>query len=976
MNYRKTVNLPKTSFSMKANLRQREPQFQKRWQKMDLYGCIRKARKGCPKFVLHDGPPYASGDLHIGTGLNKILKDMVVRSRTMSGFDAPYVPGWDCHGLPIEHQVLRELGEGALDTPKMDVRRRCRKFADKHVKAHVKQFQQLGVMGDFAEPYLTLDRGYEQAVIELFADLVAGGYVYKRLKPIHWCYETRTALAEAELEYKDIESPAIYVKFPLGDDVSDLFPELGDEPRSMLIWTTTPWTLPANLAIAVAGMAEYSAIRYTDPNTKQAEVVILAEDLVEVVMAKVGIESFERVGRCRGDRLAGRQYTHVFYGDRVCPIIVAPFVSLDDGTGCVHSAPGHGREDYETGIEHGLDVFSPVDEFGCLTDAVPDFMGMHVFEADPLIIDKLAGMGSLLHAERITHSYPHCWRSKAPVIFRATEQWFISLDHSGLRQRLLQAIPHVKWIPGWGEGRITAMVSDRPDWCISRQRVWGIPIPGFYCEHDGELLLDADIIRHVAGIFGREGSNAWFTKDAADLLPEDTACPRCGGTKFRKETDIFDVWFESGSSHRAVLRGEKAERQGLRWPADLYLEGTDQHRGWFQLSMLPSVAADGQPPFRQVLTHGFVVDENGEKMSKSLGNFISVADGLDEFGAELQRLWTASVDYTDEIPASRDVLRRMEDPYRRFRNTFRYLLGNLHGFDPLRDGVPTESMREVDRWALSRTATLCWDVEKAYADYQFHRVYHRTYAFCTVDLSNFYLDVIKDRLYCGAKDGVARRSAQTALYVILNSLVRVLAPILVHTCEEVWDEMKKMFPSSCSEDSAHLTTFPWVKRSVSAGIDTMLQLVLADGGATDAWDILLKPLGKKGHTIFDLRDEVYRKIEALRAEGKVGSGLDAKVTLYGQEGFVSNMSEFEDDVESCTLSEVFIVSEASAEICPLGQTPPNATESDVFLDVAFLVEPSEQPKCARCWRHLPSVGQDAEHPELCCRCADVVRGLS
>jgi len=938
MNYRDTVNLPKTSFSMKANLRQREPEFQRRWKQMRLYPLIRAACQGRPKYVLHDGPPYASGDLHIGTGMNKILKDMVVRSRTMMGFDAPYVPGWDCHGMPIEVQVLRELGEGALEAPKMDVRRRCRRFAEKHVKAHVQQFQQLGVLGDFEDPYLTLDPKYEQACIEFFADLVEGGYVYKSLKPIHWDYATRSALADAELEYKDVDSPAIFVKFPMADGLGDVFPGLGDEPLSMLIWTTTPWTLPANLAIAIAGKAEYSAVRYPDPVTGRTEVMILAEDLIETVMAKVGISGYEAVGRCRGDRLEGKRYRHVLH-DTTCPVVLADYVSLEDGTGCVHTAPGHGREDYETGLAYGLEIFSPVDEDGRLTPASGQFAGLHVFEADPKIVEHLRGEGHLLHSETIRHSYPHGWRSKEPVIFRATEQWFVAVDHNDLRQRVLAAIPKVKWVPAWGEGRIAAMVGERPDWCISRQRAWGIPIPAFYCQACDARLLDARLVRHVAAIFGQEGSDAWFERDAAGLLPDGTTCPECGATAFRKEDDIFDVWFESGSSHRAVLRGPKAERQGLRWPADLYLEGTDQHRGWFQLSMLPAMAADGAPPFREVVTHGFVVDENGEKMSKSLGNFISVEDAIGEFGAELQRLWTASVDYTNEIPASRGIIERMNEPYRRFRNTFRYLLANLDGFDREQHRVDVAAMPEVDRWALSRTQRLVADALAAYQDHQFHRVYQRAYGFCTVEMSSFYLDVVKDRLYCEAPDSLLRRSAQTVLYEILEALVRLLAPILVHTCEEVWDHM----PWAKAEPSVHLASFSEARAEWT------------DDELEARWKHLLA-----------IRNDVARELEKLRADKKIGSGLDATVALHAEGEWLEFLRAHE-----ALLPEVLIVSEAAVVE---GASAEAAAGTDV-PDLGVVVRPSDRPKCARCWRLLPSVGQDAEHPQLCARCAAVVRAF-
>lgn len=932
MNYRDTVNLPKTSFPMKANLRQREPELQKRWREMDLYGLVRKARAGCPKFILHDGPPYASGELHIGTGMNKILKDIVVRSRTMMGYDAPFVPGWDCHGQPIEQRVLQELGPGALSTPAAEIRRRSRAFAEKHMKAHIRQFQQLGVLGDFAHPYATLSHSYEKAAIELFADLVDKGFVYKRLKPIHWDYETRTALAEAELEYEDIASPSIYVKFPMADDLRDLFPAIGAEPVSILIWTTTPWTLPANRAIAVAERAEYAAIRYPDPVTRRTETAVLAEDLVERVMAKIGVGGFQRLGLCHGKQLEGRRYRHFFSGS-LFPIVLAPYVSLEDGTGCVHTAPGHGREDYETGLAYGLEIFSPVDDEGKLTAEAGEFAGLHVFDADPKIVERLREMGHLVHAETVTHSYPHGWRSKKPVIFRATEQWFISVDHRGLRQAMLEAIQRVRWVPEWGAGRISAMVSERPDWCISRQRAWGIPIPAFYCTACNAILLTKATVLAVAELFGREGSDAWFRTEPSAILPPGTRCEKCGGTTFRKETDIFDVWFESGSSHRAVLR----TTDGLAWPADLYLEGTDQHRGWFQLSMLTAVAADGAPPFRQVLTHGFVVDEKGEKMSKSLGNFISVEEALKEFGAELQRLWTSSVDYLADINTSRQIIARMEEPYRRFRNTFRYLLANLDGFDPSHHRVPREQMPEVDRLTLSRTHRLIRDVLQAYEAYQFYRVYQRAYQFCTVDLSSFYLDVIKDRLYCEAVDSVGRRSAQTVLYETLEALVRLLAPILIHTCEEVWQHL----PWREDLPSVHLARFPEAR---SEWIDEELE---------SRWERILAA-----------RNDTARELEKLRAAKQIGSSLDATVTLFAEGELLAFLKAHE-----ALLPEAFIVSEVTVA----AGTAPDAVPGIDLPGLAVLARPSERAKCARCWRLLPSVGTNADHPELCDRCAIVVR---
>ncbi len=686
--------------------------------------------------------------------------------------------------------------------------------------------------------------------------------------------------------------------------------------------------------------------------TRWTETVILAEDLVERVMAKVGVGGFQELGLCRGKQLEGRRYRHFFTGS-LCPIVLAPYVSLEDGTGCVHTAPGHGREDYETGLAYGLDIFSPVDDEGKLTAEAGEFAGLHVFDADPRIVERLREMGQLVHAESVTHSYPHGWRSKKPVVLRATEQWFIAVDHRGLRQAMLDAIQRVRWVPDWGQGRISAMVSERPDWCISRQRAWGIPIPAFYCTGCNAILLTKQSVLAVAELFGKAGSDAWFHTDPAAILPPGTRCEKCGGTSFRKETDIFDVWFESGSSHRAVLR----TTEGLSWPADLYLEGTDQHRGWFQLSMLTAVAADGAPPFRQVLTHGFVVDEKGEKMSKSLGNFISVEEAIKEFGAELQRLWTASVDYLADINTSRDIIARMEEPYRRFRNTFRYLLANLDGFDPARHRVPREQMPEVDRLALSRTHRLIRDVLQAYEAYQFYRVYQRVYQFCTVDLSSYYLDVIKDRLYCEAADSVGRRSAQTVLYETLEALVRLLAPVLIHTCEEVWDAMPgrgtdggtgvppvgdagKM-PAPPGLASVHLARFPEARAD---WIDDELEA---------RWGRLLAA-----------RNDAARELEKLRAAKQIGSGLDATVTLFAEGDLLAFLKAHE-----ALLPEAFIVSEVVVQ----AGTAPEAVAGVDVLGLGVVARPSGRAKCGRCWRLLPSVGSDADHPELCGRCAAVVR---
>ncbi|MFQ5863572.1 MAG: isoleucine--tRNA ligase [Candidatus Brocadiales bacterium] len=1014
--YKATLNLPVTKFPMKADLTRREPEIRKRWDAEDLYAQIRRARKGKEKYIVHDGPPYPTGDLHIGTGLNKILKDLIVRYKTMRGYDAPFIPGWDCHGLPIEHRVMQSLTKGK-DPQKLDelleeardeskntgqlraktrkmlssllipeekaeapegrankptIRKLCRHYAELYVNLQKAQFKALGVSGDWDNPYLTLNHQYEAAVIDTFGKLVEGGYVYRSLKPIHWCTHCETALAEAELEYDEKTSPSIFVNFKLADDVTDLFKGIGPERDvHILIWTTTPWTIPANLAIAVHPESHYAAVRYTNPITQKKEVSIMAQSLVESVMEKLGINnSFEILGSALGRDLKERKYRHPL---RYPPglgatassmviqldalnlwmhgrIVTADYVSLKEGTGCVHTAPGHGQEDYQTGLKYKLPIFSPVDSQGRFTHEAGDFIAGHgVYEANPKIVERLETVGALVHKTSLKHSYPHCWRCKQPVIFRATKQWFISLDHNDLRGRALEAIKNTQWVPAWGMDRIGGMIHQRPDWCISRQRSWGVPIPAFHCEDCEEILLTSETIYHVRDVFREKGSDSWFILDAKDFLPPDASCKKCGGKRLWKEMDIFDVWFESGSSHHAVLHGNK----DLSFPADVYLEGTDQHRGWFQLSLLPSVGAWGSAPFRMVLTHGFVVDEKGEKMSKSLGNFISVEDALGRFGADIIRLWTSSQDYRQDINTSVALMGRMSDVYRRIRNTFRYLLGNLYDFDPCADNVDYGELPEIDRWALSRTQGLIQSVTRAFEDLEFHKVHHSIHNFCAVDMSAFYLDILKDRLYTAGKKSKERRAAQTVLHNILHTLVKISAPLLVHTAEEVWsfiEEEHKDEPLS----SVHLTTWP---------------------EAREEW--VDRELEQRWHELIGVRDFAYCALETIRKGKIIGQSLEAKVTLYIEDKRLYNLLNERQD----GLPSLFIVSEVALMNEPYkNQSHKNVLHSEMLgaggnIRYTVGVDKSENPKCGRCWNYFASVGKNSNHPTLCSRCVAVIEAI-
>ena len=930
MDYKKTLNLPKTAFPMKASLSQREPEVLKNWEAMGLYEQIRESSLGRPMFVLHDGPPYANGHIHIGTALNKILKDIVIRSRQMNGFDAPYVPGWDCHGLPIEHQVDKELGSQKKGMSQVEIRRHCRAYAEKYIAVQKEEFKRLGVMGEWDNPYLTMKDSYVAAIVRECGKFALDGSLYKSKKPIYWCSTCKTALAEAEVEYHARTSPSIYVKFPLLSDISDISPVVDGKKVYLVIWTTTPWTIPANLAVALHPDFEYTAVDVGDD-----QVYVLASTLVESAMEALGIADYEVLGEVDPKKLEGKDCRHPIY-DRRSQIILAHHVTLDAGTGCVHTAPGHGREDYEVGLTYDLDIYSPVDDDGQFTD-VDFFAGMFVFDANTEVIAKLEELGALIGKGSIEHTYPHCWRCKEPVIFRATEQWFISMEKVGLRQKALSCIDQVTWIPAWGRDRIYGMIENRPDWCISRQRSWGVPIVAFYCNGCGTLLITEEIIDHVAGLFERHGADIWFEADNSVLLPDGTRCSECNGNTFEKEKDILDVWFDSGVSHTAVLEG----RDYLTWPADMYLEGSDQHRGWFHSALLTAVGTRGKAPYKSVLTHGFVVDGKGEKMSKSKGNVIAPSEIIDQYGAEILRLWVAASDYQDDIRISEKILRQLTDAYRRIRNTSRFMLGNLSDFNPGVDDVPYEEMLEIDRFALHRLQGLVRKARAAYDSYEFHAVYHNLYNFCTVDLGAFYLDVLKDRLYTSPAKSTARRSAQTALNTILDALVRLMAPILVFTAEELWVHMPG---ADARPTSGHLTQLPEVEEN------------LLDDELAGRWESILL-----------IRGEVSKALEEARTQKIIGHALDAAVTLSMPEALSAVVKPDADELRT-----VFIVSKVSISA---EESLAGGHESTNIPGLAIRIDPAPSEKCERCWIHEPSVGADALHKTICARCLKVLEAI-
>ena len=927
MDYKETLNLPKTDFPMKANLSKREPEMLARWDTMRIYDRIRETSHGRKPYILHDGPPYANGSIHLGTALNKIIKDILIKAKNMAGRDSVYVPGWDCHGLPIEHQVDKELGDAKAGMTQVNKRRFCRVYAEKFVGIQREQFKRLGVFGEWERPYLTMTYDYEATTVAEFGKLYLNGSVYKGKKPVYWCASCKTALAEAEVEYHEHRTPSIYVKFKLASEISGCLPKLAGEKVSVVIWTTTPWTIPANLAIALHEDFTYVAVKV------KGEVLILAKDLLDYCMDAFGFrnEPCKVLDEFPGAVMEGLKCLHPFI-DRESVLILAPFVTLDAGTGCVHIAPGHGQEDYEIGMKYGLENYAPVDDDGKFTRDVKGFAGLFVFDANEAIIGKLAETGALLRQVDIEHTYPHCWRCKQPIIFRSTEQWFISMEKNDLRKNALKAIDGVTWIPSWGHDRIHGMVENRPDWCISRQRLWGVPITMFYCKECESEVMTGEILDHVVGLIRDAGADIWFEREARDLMPAGTVCPKCGGGEFKKETNILDVWFDSGVSHAAVLE----QRPNLSSPADMYLEGNDQHRGWFHSSLLESVGTRGKAPYRNVLTHGFVVDGEGKKMSKSVGNVIDSQTIVDGYGAEILRLWVASEDYTEDIRISEEILKRLVEAYRRIRNTSRFILGNLYDFDPDADAVPYAEMAEMDRWILHRLQEMIRRVRDAYEHYEFHAVYYTLYNFCTVDLSSLYLDVLKDRLYTSKAKSTARRSAQTAMLMVLEGMVKLLAPILSFTAEEVWLAL----PAHAGKaESIHLTQFP----EVDAGL---VQPELAE-----TWKTLI---GVKG--------EVAKAIETARQGKVVGHSLDAAVNIAAPETLRSLLEAHREDLRALLIvSDIRIVEEKDIS---------NPYRSADIPGLLAEVVRAKGEKCNRCWIYSEALGTSGEHPTLCERCLE------
>ncbi len=924
MDYKKTLNLPRTKFPMKANLAQKEPEQLKRWDGMQLHNQIRETSKGLKHFILHDGPPYANGNIHIGTALNKILKDVIVRSRQMAGFDSIYVPGWDCHGLPIEHNVDKEIGSKKKSMSQLDIRKLCRSYAEKYIDIQRNEFKRLGVMGEWENPYLTMNYRYEAIIARECGKFALDGSLFRSKKPIYWCNTCQTALAEAEIEYHDASTPSIFVKFPFIDDLGAEYPELAGKKVFAVIWTTTPWTIPANLAVALHPNFEYVAAE-----SDTGEVYILARDLVASCMGKFGIENYHIIADFDAKSIENKRCRHPLY-DRESIIILGIHVTLDAGTGCVHTAPGHGREDYDVGLQYGLDVYSPVDDSGRFTEDVDYFSGQFVFDANDNITAKLDENGALLASESMDHSYPHCWRCKEPVIFRATPQWFISMDKTGLRQKALDEIDRVQWVPHWGRERIYGMIENRPDWCVSRQRSWGVPIIAFYCDECESLLFNQQTIDHVCDLFEEHGADIWYEKEPKDLLPSDMVCPECGSQTFRKETDILDVWFDSGVSHAAVLE----PRDYLEWPADLYLEGSDQHRGWFHSSLLTAVGTRNQAPYDAVLTHGFVVDEEGKKMSKSIGNVIAPKEVIDKYGAEILRLWVCASDYRDDIRISGNILKQLSDAYRRIRNTCRFMLGNLSDFNPEADAVPYESMLELDRYILHTLQELIEKNLEAYDLYEHHVIYHSLHNFCTLDLSAFYIDILKDRLYTSPPGSNNRRSAQTAIYIVLDSIVKLMAPILPFTAEEVWQFMPEVKENAVS---VHLKLLPEVNTSYQ-----------------DA------DLAKKWERIIAVRDEALKALEGARAQKQIGHSLDADMTIYTSDSLYDDISPYENELRS-----LLIVSRA---VLKKSEAPSDAYQSETIDGIVIQVKKADGEKCERCWVYDPTVGSDTEQPTVCNRC--------
>ncbi|MGI6711616.1 MAG: isoleucine--tRNA ligase [Bacillota bacterium] len=924
MDYSKTLNLPQTEFPMRGNLPKREPEILKFWEEISLYQKVQQKNTGQPKYILHDGPPYANGNIHLGHTLNKVLKDIIVKYKSMVGYDAPFIPGWDTHGLPIEQRAIKDLGLNRKKVSTVEFRQKCAEYALKYVNIQREQFKRLGVRGDWDHPYLTLKPEYEAAQIGVFGEMAKKGFIYKGLKPVYWCADCETALAEAEVEYSDTKSPSIYVKFRVKDGKSILDPD-----TFFVIWTTTPWTIPANVAVCIHPDFVYVLAEV------DGEKMIIAKELLEKFVQEIEKTDYSIIKEFCGSDLEYIVCQHPIM-DRESLVILGDHVTLEAGTGCVHTAPGHGADDFEVGRKYNLPVISPLDDRGMFTSEGAQFQGMNTDQANKAVVQELEETGALLKLLFISHQYPHCWRCKHPILFRATEQWFASID--GFRQQALEEIDKVQWIPSWGRDRIYNMIHDRNDWCISRQRTWGVPIPIFYCEQCGHPIINDTTISHIQELFREHGSQIWFAKEAQELIPADLKCDQCGHGAFRKETDIMDVWFDSGSSHTAVLEN----REDHQWPADLYLEGSDQHRGWFNSSLSTAVATKGHAPYKAVLTHGFVVDEQGRKMSKSLGNVVDPLKVIDQMGADVMRLWVASADYRSDLANSPGIMKQVSEAYRKIRNTARFLLGNLYDFDPTKDRISYESFSELDRWAMHKLHRLIERILKGYQDYEFHIVYHSIHKFCVVDMSAFYLDIIKDRLYASNPEDIGRRAAQTVMYDIIQALVRLISPILAFTSEEIWRYLPQ---EKDTPVSVQMVQMPLVEEKY-----------------------LHDELEVKWARILDIREVVSKELELARRNKVIGHSLNAAVDLYPDEELYGFLKELEDQ-----LPMIFIVS--TVTLHDPGDLVPDKAFKSEELPLAVTVSTAPGEKCERCWIFSKTVGEDTKHPTLCNRCSHVVNSL-
>lgn len=921
MNYKDSLNLPKTTFPMKANLPQKEKKILQLWKENNIYKKILQKRKGSKPYILHDGPPYANGHIHIGTGFNKILKDFVVKSFSMQGYCAPYVPGWDCHGMPIEHNVMKELKKDKKNFSRMEIRKKCREYAKKFWLIQKEEFPMLGVLGDWENPYLTMDPQYESKIIEGFGEIVKNGYMYRGKRPIHWCPVCKTALAEAEVEYKEHDSPSIYVKFPILDLDLDL-------KTSFIIWTTTPWTLPANVAVALHPDEIYVLFKW------EGEGYIVAEPLFDEVRKLLNINKYEIVKKMKGNELEGIKSKHPIFDDKTSVTILADFVEMETGTGCVHTAPGHGYEDYQIGLEYDLPIISPVDGEGKFTDEVEFAKGKLVFDANDDVLKLLKKKGLLLYSTSLVHSYPHCWRCSNPLIFRATEQWFLNVNHNNLRERLLDGVNSSTWIPEWSRERIYNMIETRPDWTLSRQRAWGVPIPAIYCKKCKKPILDPNIISRVAEVMKDKSSDSWFTEPLETFVPEDFKCPFCGGTDFEKENDIFDVWFDSSMSHKAVLE----VRDELSKPADLYLEAVDQHRGWFQLSLIVSMAVDDTIPFKSVLTHGLVLDANLKKMSKKLGNVVEPNEICEKYGADILRLWFASIDYSSDVAFGVEILDNTVEIYRKIRNTFRFLLGNLYDFDPDKNSVDYENLFPTDKLILSKLTTLTKDIIEDYRNLSFNKVTQTYHNFCTSELSHYYFDIMKDRLYTYAQGSPQRRSTQTVFFHILKNLLLLITPILPYTAEEIW----QIFPYFAKEEeSVHIALFPDI---MEEWIDNKLE--------------------EKFEKLRNIKDVIYRALEQKRKEKFIGNSLEAKIIIYCKN---TEIKEFLQKL-NINLNEYFIVSKVQFD-----EYSKNLDLEEQNEDIGVKVLKAEGKKCSRCWIFSETVGNFSDHPSICEKCYNILK---